>query len=151
MASFREFLTEYVANTFKIVVQLGSICAVVFVFKKRFQELLSTFMYSHSKQVKGLKVSHIAIGLLPAVILGFSFENFIDTYLFSVSTVVIGLILGSLLMVAADRWRLKAPVTLTVDDITYRQAFTVGLIQCFSLWPGFSRSGATISGGFYWV
>jgi undecaprenyl-diphosphatase len=35
----------------------------------------------------------------------------------------------------------------SVDQITYKQAFTVGLIQCLSLWPGFSRSGSTISGG----
>ena len=39
------------------------------------------------------------------------------------------------------------PKTETVDQITYKQALSVGLIQCLSLWPGFSRSGATISGG----
>ena len=36
---------------------------------------------------------------------------------------------------------------VSLDQLTYKHAFTVGLIQCFSLWPGFSRSGATISGG----
>ncbi|GJM73055.1 hypothetical protein HMSSN036_52710 [Paenibacillus macerans] len=35
----------------------------------------------------------------------------------------------------------------TVDQITYKQAFTIGLFQCLSIWPGFSRSGSTISGG----
>lgn len=34
-----------------------------------------------------------------------------------------------------------------LDDITYRQAFIIGCFQCLALWPGFSRSGATISGG----
>ncbi len=50
-------------------------------------------------------------------------------------------------MIAADKFGPKVPKTQTLDQITYKQAFTVGLVQCFSLWPGFSRSGATISGG----
>jgi len=33
------------------------------------------------------------------------------------------------------------------DDITYKQAFGIGVFQCLALWPGFSRSGSTISGG----
>jgi undecaprenyl-diphosphatase len=50
-------------------------------------------------------------------------------------------------MIAADKFRAKVPKVQTVDQITYKQALTVGLIQCLSLWPGFSRSGSTISGG----
>ena len=50
-------------------------------------------------------------------------------------------------MIAADKFGPKNPKVTTLDQITYRQAFTVGLVQCLSLWPGFSRSGATISGG----
>ena len=50
-------------------------------------------------------------------------------------------------MIIADRYASKDPAAKTVDQITYKQALSVGLIQCFSLWPGFSRSGATISGG----
>src|SRR5690625_6890755 len=60
---------------------------------------------------------------------------------------LIGLLLGSVLMIMADKSGPGVPITQTVDQITYKQAFSVGLIQCFSLWPGFSRSGATISGG----
>ncbi|MCP3026459.1 undecaprenyl-diphosphate phosphatase [Halobacillus sp. A5] len=142
-----QFLSKYAANTFKVVIQLGSICAVVVVFKERFKQLFKDLTTSESQPLKRLKFSHILAGLLPAVVLGLFFEDFIDEHLFSVSTVGIGLILGSFLMMAADKWRRKAPLTLTVDDITHRQAFTVGLIQCFSLWPGFSRSGSTISGG----
>jgi len=50
-------------------------------------------------------------------------------------------------MILADIFGSKHPKVQTVDQITYKQAFAVGLIQCFSLWPGFSRSGSTISGG----
>ncbi|WP_173915987.1 undecaprenyl-diphosphate phosphatase [Halobacillus sp. Marseille-Q1614] len=141
------FLTEHVANTFKVVIQLGSICAVVFVFKDRFRNLINSFASYEPRPVKQLKIIHIVVGLLPAVVLGFTFEDFIDEHLFSAETVMIGLVLGSFLMIAADRLRWKTPASPTVDDITYKQAFMVGLIQCFALWPGFSRSGATISGG----
>ncbi len=79
--------------------------------------------------------------------MGVLFEDYIDEHLFSTRTVLIGLVVGALLMIAADLWRPKRPKAETVDQITYGQAFSVGLIQCLSLWPGFSRSGSTISGG----
>lgn len=140
-----EFLGKYGANTFKVVIQLGSVLAAVVVFKDKFFELL----YLRKGEVrKGprLTLMHIFVGLLPAGVLGVLFEDYIDEHLFSTKTVLIGLVLGALLMIAADRFG-KRTVAQTVDDITYKQAFIVGLVQCLSLWPGFSRSGSTISGG----
>lgn len=143
------FLTGYVANTFKIVIQLGSILAVVVVFRKRFYNLLGFKKHGSNgtREKHRLKLSQVIVGLIPAGVFGFLVEDYIDEYLFSTETVLIGLLLGSILMVIADKYALKDPVAQTVDQITYKQAFIVGLIQCFSLWPGFSRSGATISGG----
>lgn len=150
-----QFLTKYVANTFKVVIQLGSILAVVVVFKDRFIDLLGLERFIKRKHKKvvtetnqsRLKLSQVIVGLIPAGILGLTFKDLIDDYLFSTETVLIGLLLGSVLMIVADKFGPKNPVTQTVDQITYKQALSVGLIQCFSLWPGFSRSGATISGG----
>lgn len=149
------FLTKYVANSFKIVIQLGSILAAVVVFRDRFIDLLGLNRFIKTKgatkiaKQEGPRLSliQVFIGLLPAGVLGLLFKDFIDDYLFSTHTVLIGLLLGSVLMIVADRLAPKRKIAETVDQITYRQAFTVGLIQCFSLWPGFSRSGATISGG----
>ncbi|MGD7045166.1 undecaprenyl-diphosphate phosphatase [Jeotgalibacillus proteolyticus] len=143
----KELFNPDVANTFKIVVQLGSILAVVVVFKERLINLVNV-----NKQPKAgapvLKWQLVAAGLIPAVILGFLFEDFIDEHLFSIETVLIGLIGGSFLMIAADILHKKGSrVTHTVDQITYRQALLMGLFQCIALWPGFSRSGSTISGG----
>lgn len=143
------FLTEHVANTFKIVIQLGSVLAVVVVFKDRFYDLLGLKKIGgHSEQDgRRLKLPHVIVGLIPAAVFGLLLEDLIDTHLFSTKTVLIGLLLGAVLMIIADRYALKKPTAETVDQITYGQALSVGLIQCFSLWPGFSRSGATISAG----
>lgn len=146
-----EFLTKYVANTFKVVIQLGSILAVLVVFKDRFLDLLNI---KRKKPEQGtpagtgrLKLTQVIVGLIPAGVLGVLFEGYIDEHLFSIETVLIGLVLGAIFMIIADKFSKKEPRIVTVDQMTYKQAFSVGLIQCLSLWPGFSRSGSTISGG----
>ncbi len=143
------FLTKYVANTFKVMIQLGSILAVVIIFRHRFIDMLNWKTNKSNIDKPRLKLSQVIVGLIPAGVLGLLFEDYIDEYLFSIETVLIGLVVGAILMILADIISKKAasvPVE-TVDQITYRQALLIGLIQCFSLWPGFSRSGSTISGG----
>lgn len=143
-----EFLgSDYIANTFKVVIQLGSILAVVVVFKDRFIDMLR--IDKGKKQEPRLRLTHVIVGLIPAGVLGLLFEDMIDEHLFTTKTVLIGLVLGAIFMIFADRMMKVRNKELipTVDKITYKQAFTIGMIQCLSLWPGFSRSGATISGG----
>jgi len=147
-----EFLGKYVANTFKIVIQLGSILAVVVVFKDRFIQMLGLERLNKkttksTEESSRLKLTQVIVGLIPAGVLGVLFEDYIDEHLFSITTVLIGLVVGAVLMIAADLFGPKEAKIETVDQITYKQAFSVGLIQCLSLWPGFSRSGSTISGG----
>ncbi len=144
-----EFLTKHGANTFKVVIQLGSILAVVVTFKDRFINLLSFGRFSKT-EIQGngrLKLSQVIVGLIPAGVLGVLFNDYIDDHLFSTATVLIGLVIGALLMIAADYFGPIRPKTQSIDEITYKQALIVGLFQCLSLWPGFSRSGSTISGG----
>jgi len=144
------FLGQEVANTFKIVIQLGSILAVIVVFRNRFKELLNPKEMLAIRQTgptKKLNLLHIFIGLLPAGVLGVLFEDYIDEHLFSIETVLIGLVIGALFMIAADLFGGRRQSIESIVEMTYKQALGVGLIQCFSLWPGFSRSGSTISGG----
>lgn len=147
----QDFLGKYPANTFKVVIQLGSILAVVVVFRQRFIDMLGFSRNKATNEVTGgrLKLTQVIVGLLPAGILGLLFEDYIDEHLFTTNTVLIGLAIGAVLMIFADKFAAKNqnPVIDSVDQITYKQAFSIGLIQCLSLWPGFSRSGATISGG----
>lgn len=144
-----EFLGMYPANTFKIVVQLGSILAVVVVMWKRMLNLVGLYKIDgQATSVKGhFNLLHVIVGMLPAVVLGFAFKDFIDDHLFKVEHVIYALVAGALLMIAADKLAPKRPKVDSLDKISYGLAFKVGLVQCLSLWPGFSRSGATISGG----
>nr|WGD75369.1 undecaprenyl-diphosphate phosphatase [Bacillus subtilis] len=142
-------MSEEGANSFKVVIQLGSILAVAIVFKDRILNLLGLKKNITSDQEQGhkLSIAQIAVGLVPAAVLGFLFEDYIDEYLFSVKTVAIGLIAGAILMLFADWVNKRKTATDTLDRISYKQAIAVGLFQCLALWPGFSRSGSTISGG----
>ncbi|MCP1492745.1 undecaprenyl-diphosphate phosphatase [Peribacillus frigoritolerans] len=144
----KELFGSEVANAFKVVIQLGSILAVVVLFWGRFMDLLGLRKLKGTSAENGQKLNllQIIVGLLPAGVLGLLFEDYIDDNLFTMKTVIVGLFLGAFLMIAADKFRPKLTAE-TVDQITYKQALGVGLIQCLSLWPGFSRSGSTISGG----
>lgn len=142
-----DFLGMYSANTFKIVVQMGSILAVVVVMWKRLFSLVGLYKMESEQSSKQFNLLHVIVGMLPAVILGFAFKDFIDDHLFGVETVIYSLVAGSILMIFADKFGPKKPSVVSLDQITYAKAFKVGLVQCLSLWPGFSRSGATISGG----
>lgn len=145
--------SQEIANTFKVVIQLGSVMAAVIVFWPRLWSLVGVKTANAPVSEEGhssLRLTHVIIGLFPAIILGFTLEDFIDTYLFSVETVLIGLVGGAVLMALAD-WKARsgssAKEKTSLDDISIKQAFLIGLFQCIALWPGFSRSGSTISGG----
>lgn len=132
------------ADTFKIVVQLGAVLAVLVLYWKRFLRFLDIrpgFM-----KRPGLNVVHLILAMAPFIIIGFTVYDFIKEILFGTAPVVISLILGGILMIVAERYRGKITAE-TMEDITYKQALGIGLFQILAAWPGFSRSGSTISGG----
>ncbi|MGG3272383.1 undecaprenyl-diphosphate phosphatase [Priestia aryabhattai] len=145
----KELFSSPVANTFKIVIQLGSILAVVVIFKDRFINLLGLGKKTAAAigPTNRLNLMQVIVGLLPAGVLGLLFDDYIDEHLFSLNTVLIGLVVGAVLMILADLFGPKRPRVETVDQMSYGQALGIGLFQCIALWPGFSRSGSTISGG----
>ncbi|TDQ41976.1 undecaprenyl-diphosphate phosphatase [Aureibacillus halotolerans] len=143
----KELYSKEVANTFKIVIQLGSILAVIIVFRDRFKELLFLSPKSDHRLQGRLRLGHVIVGIIPIALFGYFLVDLIDERLFEVRTVLVGLVLGSILLLIADRFSKLSPGAVTIDQMTYRQAFFIGLFQCFALWPGFSRSGVSIAGG----
>lgn len=127
-------------KTYEVVIQFGAVLAVLVLYFKRFYALLKFRLN------EGLNVIHFLLAMLPASIIGLLLHDVIKQYLFSSTTVVIGLILGAFLMLFAD-FKKRNVTAHELDDITYKQAFFIGVFQILALWPGFSRSGSTISGG----
>jgi len=136
-----EFSGEF-SKTFDIAIQLGSILAVIIIFKDNFKEYI--------KPKPNLKIFpniiHIAMTTIPVLIAGLVFHDVIKQYLFTPFTVAIGLMLGSILMLFADYYYKRTKNNM---DIGYKKSVVVGLFQCLALWPGMSRSGSTISGGIF--
>ncbi|UXR78700.1 MULTISPECIES: undecaprenyl-diphosphate phosphatase [unclassified Staphylococcus] len=148
-----EFLGSESAFTFKIVIQLGSVFAAAWIFRHKYFEMFHIGKYAPTHEVglrskpKRLKLTHILVGMIPAGVLGLLFDDLIEKYLFSLPTVLIGLFLGAVYMIIADRYSRNVRNTVSVDEISYFQAFVIGLSQAVAMWPGFSRSGSTISTG----
>ncbi|WP_146811473.1 undecaprenyl-diphosphate phosphatase [Aneurinibacillus danicus] len=136
--------TEEKWKTFEIVIQLGSVCAGLFLFWRRILRLLGIGREKTGRPQ--LNLLHIFIGILPAGVAGVVLHDFIKDKLFSSMTVLLSLIAGGILIIVAEKMRPRT-IAETVDDISYKQALGIGLFQCLALWPGFSRSGATIAGG----
>lgn len=125
------------AKTFEIVIQLGAIMAVLFMYIKRF--FVSTTIY--------LK---LAVAFLPTGIIGLLAYKTIKYYLFNPFTVSLSLIVGGVLLILLDKWSArKKSDYINVEDISYAGALKIGLIQCFSMIPGVSRAAATIFGGIF--
>lgn len=131
------------ASVFEVFIQLGAILAVFLAYHNRFTEMLKRKNWFRKD---GLNLVHIAIGMVPAMGIGYITHKLIKTYLFSNITVMIGLVIGGLFMIYAEKHKPRYTAK-TVDDVTYLQAFKIGMFQILSLWPGFSRSGSTIAGG----
>jgi undecaprenyl-diphosphatase len=86
----------------------------------------------------------VAVGCIPIAIVGLAFKDQIETTLRSLWFVALALIAWSAVMHYADR---RATQTRHEDDVTVKDTFIIGLVQCVALIPGVSRSGATMSAG----
>ena len=134
------------ASVFEVFIQLGAILSVLILYRDKFLAMIrprAINIYGN-----GLTAMHVLVGIVPVMGIAFFLHKPIKTYLFSPYTVIIGLIVGAIFMLVAEKIA-NRPVTHNVDSMTIRQAFWVGLFQVLSLWPGFSRSGSTIAGGLF--
>jgi undecaprenyl-diphosphatase len=139
------------ADTYSVVIQFGAILAVALLY---WPQLLSVAFGLLGRDPAGLRLlRNLVVAFVPAAVVGLSLDHWIDRYLFSVKAVVVAQISGAVLMVAAERWRRKyatsADRVLNCSDLPVRRALGIGLMQCFALWPGTSRSMTTIVGGYF--
>ena len=128
------------AKTFEIFIQLGAILAILWIYRSRFRELVQTA--AQSEQSRRF-IGNLAIAFLPAAVVGLIFHRQIKQYLFGPIPVAWALLVGGLVMLLIERLKPVSQVS-EATGISPRQALGVGLAQVLSLFPGVSRSGATI-------
>jgi undecaprenyl-diphosphatase len=130
---------------FNIVIQLAAILAVVWVFRAKILDVVRRLPTDPIARRLALAV---VVGSIPAAILGFLFDDWIDAHLFNPVTVAAALVVGGLgILVVEAAAAHRAPRVADVDGVGAGDALKVGLAQCLALFPGVSRSASTILGG----
>ena len=138
-------------NTYAIAIQFGAILAVAGLFWRRFRDMLLGLV-GRSEAGRHLLIV-LVIAFLPAAVLGAAFDNKIEDLLFGPWPIVFAWVAGGVLILVLERTG-RIPDRGVVAEvgrdpllsITYRQALIIGHAQCIALWPGTSRSLATILG-----
>ncbi len=131
------------ANTFEIFIQLGAILSVLWHYRARLR-VIQGALNGDSQSIDF--ILNLAIAFMPAAVLGLLFHDKIKHYLFNPVTVSIALIVGGIIILVVERRSLPVRV-IEVDHMAWPDALKVGFAQCLALFPGTSRSGATIIGG----
>ena len=131
------------AETFEIVIQLGAILAVVAMYLPTFWGLVRPTGRAFGG-LRGLWL--LFLTSVPASLLGLFAHSAIKAHLFSPVTVAFALIAGALAILLVERLQIPKRVG-DLDGLTPGLALGIGCFQCLALWPGFSRSAATIMGG----
>ncbi|MFN3490444.1 MAG: undecaprenyl-diphosphate phosphatase [Emticicia sp.] len=120
-------------KVFEVNIQFGAILSVVVLYWKRFFQSFEFY-------------KKLLAAFIPAAIIGFVLNDFIDQLLESVAVVAVMLVLGGIILVFIDKYfENKA----TKENITYPDAVKIGLFQCLAMIPGVSRSAASIIGGMF--
>lgn len=150
------------SKVFDVVIQFGSILAVMWIFRQRLWQLIyGTFTGVRSEM---LFARNLIIAFLPAAIIGAIFIHAIKSLFYNPAVVAVTLVLGGLIMLYVERKSHTAPAATphpaaddtvsqtrasahTLEEISWKQSLGVGLAQCLAMVPGTSRSGATIIGG----
>lgn len=118
---------------FTVAIQFGAILSVIVLYFKRF--FISAGFYFK-----------LAVAFVPAAVAGVLFGDQIDAALENLWGVAIALLAGGIVLLFADQWFKRERIS-TEKEIDFLTAFKIGVCQCMALFPGVSRSGATIIGG----
>ena len=143
-----EFIKLNMSDSFKemffVVIQLGAILAVVILYFNKLNPFSSKKTKSEKKDTIDLW-KKVIIGCIPAAILGFLLDDFLEEHFGGPISIAIMLIVYGVIFIIVEN-KNKRPNIKTLKELSYKTAFLIGLFQVLALIPGTSRSGATIIG-----
>jgi undecaprenyl-diphosphatase len=135
------------AKVFDIAIQTGAIGAVILVY---WQKICTTVRALPTDSQARQFALNVLIAFVPAVLLGLLFGKAIKAHLFTPLVVASTFIVGGVVILWAERRQAQLPGAVRiqeVEEMSWKDALKVGLVQCLAMVPGTSRSGATIIGG----
>lgn len=152
MILFEEFVhfsqSKEFMEMFRVVIQLGAILAVVVLFWDKIWPFTADKSKHYIKKESWVLWFHILVATLPALVLGLLLDDWLDAHFYNFITVAVMLIVYGVLFIVVEKNRKgKRPRVRSLDKLSYRDAFIIGLWQVLAMIPGTSRSGATIVGG----
>lgn len=151
-------VSEAFWDLFNVVIQLGAILAVVVIyFKKLWPFAISKKLDKDNTMLSigavGLKKStmmlwfKVIVAMIPAALIGIPLDDWFEENLHTSPVVAAALIIYGVLFILVEKHNANKTFAVnSVDDITFKTAFGIGLFQALSLVPGTSRSGSTILG-----
>jgi undecaprenyl-diphosphatase len=144
LLGFDQRVGEDFGKAFEVIIQLGAILAIVAAYPRRFARLLNFRDEQGFSGIRGLTL--LALTTIPASVLAFFTHHYIKEKLFSPITVAAALAVGAVAILLVEHF-LPPQKKEGIDSLTWKEALAIGFFQCFSLWPGMSRSASTILGG----
>lgn len=149
-ADLMGFWTKEKVDLFVVVIQLGAILAVIYDYWGRLWNALTGLVTGKAEGMSNPRQLGLSliIATIPVMLVGFTFADEIKQYLFHPVIVAIMLIVGGLLIFYVEN-RPKPIIAAEAEDVSFKTALLIGLIQCLALIPGTSRSGATIVGALW--
>lgn len=134
-------------DVFKVVIQFGSILAVIFLYWHRLNPWDGRKNEKQKKRTFNLWLK-VLIGCIPAGLFGLILNDLIDSVLSANFVIAVTLIAYGIIFIVVEKHPKKATIK-NIESMDYLTALKIGFFQCLALIPGTSRSGATILGGLY--
>jgi undecaprenyl-diphosphatase len=131
-------------NRSLIIIQGAAILAVCWEYRAKLWQVVAGLGQQSAQRF----VLNLIIAFIPAAVLGVLFKNKIESVLFAPVPVALALVIGGVIILWAEK-RKHSETIRTVDEVKPGDAFKVGVVQCLALFPGTSRSAATILGGLF--
>lgn len=143
-----EFIKLNVSDAFRemffVVIQFGSILAVLFLYFHKLNPLSPKKTSSEKRDTWNLWLK-VLIAVIPAAVIGFFFDDMLDDLFYNPLTVAVALIVYGVLFIVIENRR-KSPRINSINALDYKTAVLIGVFQILALIPGTSRSGSTILG-----
>lgn len=136
--------SDVFVNTFLVVIQFGSILAVLTIYFNKLNPFSPSKTLNEKKDTMSLWFK-VVVAIIPSGIVGILFEDKIDQLFYNPVVVALALIIYGVIMIFIEDGKKKSKVK-DFSSMSYKLAFTIGVFQCLALIPGTSRSGSTIIG-----